>query len=234
LASTAWRTIVVFAVLSAGCSGSDDAGAALVGTVMDPNSEAPLPGALIVIEEGGLYRPIADPSKGSPAYQFGTRAGADGTFSIDVPTGDKGLHVFANGYRYWPSNQTIAEGETTEVTATPEPELPEDLQPTLSDPTFEPASVAAGGQATLHVTAKAGDAVTAPLSDEVLVVLPEQGFARALDPPSPGKPGQGYPDGVYSLSLTAPSEPGNFTYYVVASAENCVTTDTVTATLTVK
>src|SRR5262245_36338411 len=66
----------------AGCGGSSDeaGGTGLAGTVVDAASNAPLPGALIVIEEGGAYRPNPDPSKGNPSYRYGTRGGADGSF----------------------------------------------------------------------------------------------------------------------------------------------------------
>jgi len=221
-------------VCAAGCGDDTEEGPGITGTVLDAQSKAPIGGAVFAIEKGGAYVHNPDTSKGNPSYVYGGRSNSDGSFTLKLPAGKVGVHVFADGHRYWPSGVDITDGALTDLSPKPEPNLPADVPPTLTGVKLEPAKVAPGGTTKLTVDAKASDAMKAPLSEEILVVLPEALFSRELDPPSPGMQGFGYPDGTYSATLTAPSEPGTYTYYVVASAENCVIAPTVTATLTVE
>ena len=223
------------ALLVAGCGSDDEGGPGITGKVVDSVTGQPLGGAVFAIEKDGTYVKNDDTSKGNPSYTWGGRAAADGTFTIQLPPGVAGLHVFAEGHRYFPKTIQVQDDTAlNEEAITPEPNLASDVPPALTDAAFEPSTVAPSGEVHLSVMAAAADPVEAPLSEEVLVVFPEATFSKALDPPSPGQQGFGYPDGLYQTTLTAPSTPGSYSYYLVVSAENCVIGPILTATLSVQ
>jgi hypothetical protein len=72
------------------------------GIVIDSETGARIPNAVVTLEVGGVYLPYCDPSKGNPSYEMGGITGADGTFNIPVPmsVSSFGIHVFADGYLY--------------------------------------------------------------------------------------------------------------------------------------
>jgi hypothetical protein len=127
------------------------------------------------------------------------------------------------------------------------PEL-QSSRPIVTDVTA-PKIVEAGAPFVLSAHAQAG-APKDPMSDEVLFVElpgtnPTSGpmpmACGELDPPSPGVPGGAFPDGVWTRTLTAPTNDGltitpsgvgkpcspaapcTYTYYVVSSTQGCVT-----------
>lgn len=225
-------SVLALGLFALGCTADDD-GSNLVVTVLDAKSEEPLPNALMVVEEGGIYIKNADPSKGSPAYQYGGRADAEGIFRLTLPAGDKGLHIFAAGHRYAPAKVTIEQSDVTTKEVLASPELPADQAPTISNVTIDPASASPGAQITLSATATAASAAD-PLSDETLAILAERAFSIALDPPSAGVQGVGFPDGLYTKTFAAPDAPGQYSYFVVATSEGCITSTPVSVTLTVQ
>jgi hypothetical protein len=201
-------------------------------TLIDRDTEQPIPHALVSIEVGGIYVENADTSKGPPAYQFGGRADEQGKLSVRVPDDDLGFHVFAAGYRYRP--YATEPGAKTSHTIRVSPQLPEDVPPTVTEARVEPDVVEAGGSFRMIATVAAADPVADPLSDETLAILEGADFSVALDPPSAGVQGVGFPDGVYQKTLTAPEEPGTYVYHLVATTEHCITSIPVSVSLTVQ
>ncbi len=219
--------LTLAAALALGCDGESK----LALTFVDADTNEPIPHALVSGEVGGIYVKNDDTSKGSPAYELGGRADENGKLTLVVPNDQIGLHAFADGYRYAPRK---AEGGTdTELTIAIRRQLPEDFVPTLTAASIDPPSVAPGGSFTITVTAAAGSPDD-PLSDETLAILDGGDFSVALDPPSAGVQGVGFPDGVYQKKLEAPAEPGLYVYYLVATSEHCVTSDAVALELTVR
>lgn len=199
-------------------------------SIKDARTGAPIPDALVAIEQGGIYQKNDDPSIGNPSYQKSAIFGADGLLRI-TDTGPLGIHVFANGYRYRPGLLDEKTGGVLEMTA--EPELPEDASPTAANAALSPAQAAPGAEVTLEVDAAAGVA-SDPLSEEVLVLEPTTGWGAAMDPPSAGIQGKMFPDGRWRKTFEAPEKPGTYTYFVVVSSEGCVTSDRISVQLTVK
>ena len=234
----AWSGVLLLAALgssaSTGC-GSEEASASddrrLRARVVDSESSAPIAGALVSIENGGLYLGNPDSSRGNRHYVIGGRTGADGRFDVPVPVARLGLHVFTNDYLYAPwliepdgnLGVTILQKRRDAV-------LP---KPIVTDLRAEPASAGPGEtvRLTANVTAATPDD---PLSDETLAIEPTRFWTAALDPPSPGVQGVGYPDGEYTLELQAPDQPGTYTYHVVTTSEGCVTSDALSVMVEVR
>jgi hypothetical protein len=233
--------LIGFAV--AGCAG--DEGTGLSVTVLDGQTKQPVPGALVAIEEGGIYLPNPDLTQGNPSYKLGAQADGEGIVALPFESGDFGLHVFADGYRYGP-RRVILEGPDS-MTIELAPELPEDVDPVIGEVTLDPATVAPGGSVVVRAAVAAGmvsDPVFAPvakISEEVLLIAPALGIGFALDPPAPGcsigeDPAvpRGCPDGEYTSTFAAPSAPGEYSYHFVVSSEGCVTSDRIELTLVVE
>lgn len=201
-------------------------------TLVDRETKAPLPNALISVEVGGIYVKNDDTSLGSPAYQYGGKADAAGKVRLSVPDDQLGFHVFAEGYRYRPYR--VEGDEVLAHTIEVSPQLPEDRPPTVADVKLEPATVAAGGTFTISATVNAADPSGDPLSDETLAILEDGDFSVALDPPSAGVQGVGFPDGFYKKQLEAPAAPGKYTYFIVATSELCITSAPQSVVLTVQ
>jgi hypothetical protein len=213
------------------CAGEKAPRAPFRGRVVDGKTGAPLKGSLVFVELCGLYTDNPDPSKGNPNYRFGTIVGDDGRFMVEVPRGAAGLHTFQPGYRYGfsPIEDTGSTGLELKV----EPLLPADQRPMLTDFKATPTAAAPGQEITFTVTARAATPKD-PLSEEVLLLEPTSAVARALDPPSRGVQGKGYPDGVWSIKLAAPSAPGAYTYNVGVTTEGCIVGENLTLVVTVK
>jgi len=202
----------------------------LRGTVVDGATGAHLANALVAVEVGGLYVPNADVSRGNPSYRLAATTGADGTFDLAAPGGDAGVHAFINGYYYGSQKVTVNGATTFMVNA--EPGAPAAARPALTAFTVDPPTAAPGGSVTVRVTATAASDKH-PLSEEVLLISSAEGWSAAMDPPSPGVQGKGYPNGDYHHAFTAPKQPGTYTYVVTATTETCVSSDPVTVTLEV-
>lgn len=225
------------------CAGESAPRTAFKGRVVDgKNNDKLLAGSLVFVELCGLYTDNPDPSKGHPNYRFGTIVGDDGKFSVDVPKGAAGIHTFLPGYRYgfMPIDDTSASGLELKV----EPLLPADQRPVLSDFKATATTVSPGQEITFSVNVRAATAKD-PLSEEVLLLEKEKSVARApdeketqraraLDPPSRGVQGKGYPDGVWSTKLAAPMKPGTYTYHVGATTEGCIVGENLTLDVVVQ
>ena len=206
------------------CTGDS---ARLRGVLVDARSSEPLPDALLAVERDGLFGANPDPTRANPAYVYAARTDAAGRFDVTLPCGTVGLHAFAPGHRCGVAVSEV--GDALLLTATPFAE--QDRAPVLSQASLQPAKVAPGGEVTVRVTAMASGA-SDPLSDQVLAIAPELKTSLALDPP--GLLPQGYADGVWKRTFTAPSAPGSYTWHLVAATEACVPSAPVALTLTVE
>ena len=210
-------------------AGSPKKGAArLSGRVVDKATGTPIARAVVAIENGGLDVPNPDPSKPNPSYQFGTITGADGSFSLTVSSTTLGVHAVASGYTAGapPGGDLPFSGEKS-VTIALDPLDSSAARPMLDAAAFDDAYVSTGAGVTLRVHASAPLSSTAPdpLSEATLVVEPTSGWAAELTPPAPGSAKTGFPDGEWSLAFIAPSAPGAYVYYVVATTERGVTSE---------
>ncbi len=199
--------------------------------VVNATTRAPLPNTLISIEKGGIYVKNPDTSRGSPAYVYGAVTGAAGTARLQIPTDDVGVHTFLAGYYY--GSRLIEFDQDLGITVSMETFQNNETPPSVTNAKLEPAVVAPGASFTLSADVNRGDADD-PLSDEVVVVFGEAHFSRALDPPSAGVQGKGFPDGLWKTTLTAPNSPGTYTYHLAATSEHCVTSDPIALTLDVQ
>jgi hypothetical protein len=186
---------------------------------------------MVAAEYGGLYLPWCDLSHASPYYLFGAVTDDAGTFSLSARTGKLGFHGFATGQYYSRAMLDTSTGATTvQVVLSPLP--PQQTKPTITGAAFNAAQVAPGAQVTLTATVKAG-VPTDPLSDETILVEPTQSWAVELDPPSVGKKDD-FPDGTWSRTFTAPTQPGHYVYWLSATTAGCVTGDLVQLPLDVQ
>jgi hypothetical protein len=218
----------------------------LEGTVLNP-AGAPIVG-LVAVEVGGLDQenPGAvgpdgseDPtSRINPYYRYGTTTNGAGEFSLDVPLQKLGVHVYANGfYCGVPSAGAIdPSSDTTRVTTTVRPLPVEETEggtvpakPTVTGFTLSAEVIAPGETLTLAARVDAIDPENDPLSEQVLAIEPRSTWAGILAPPIPGSAVEGYPNGVYSRLASAPTEPGEYVYYLVAATRACVVSDVATA-----
>lgn len=222
--------LAVLATAVTACAGTPDE-AELRIKIVNAASHEPLGGALVSIEKGGIYVKNPDPSVGSPAYVYGAITDDDGTISMMLPTDDIGVHTFYAGHYY--GSRLVQFDQDLGITVNMETFLNNEAPPSLADATLEPAVVAAGEEFTVSADVASG-AEDDPLSDEVIVVFADAHFSRALDPPSPGVQGTGFPDGTWQTTLTAPESPGTYSYHLAATSEHCVTSDPVTLTLEVE
>ncbi len=191
----------------------------------------PLGQVLIAIEAGGIYVHNADTSKGNPSYRYAALTDNDGYFDVVLPCApiDLGLHAYQDGYKY--GSRTARVGESALVSAPPL--KPGEPTPTLSGSTLSASKVAPGAAVTVETTAAAGSP-TDPLSEEVLLFEPTQSWSKALDPPSAGNQGLGFPDGKWRTTFTAPAVPGDYVYSLIATSEACVGSPRVSLRLTVQ
>ncbi len=201
----------------------------LRGTVTEAMTGTPLANALVAVERGGLYLKTCDPSKGTAWYQYGARGGADGVFDLTIPKVDSGVHVFVDGHYY--GSQLVRAADQATASFALEPETSVVQKPTLANASLQPASVATGQMFTITVDVQSPQG---PLSDEILAIEPTTTTSAALDPPTAGTPGSGYPNGTYRRMLSAPATSGSYTYYIAATTEGCVTGDTTSLVLTVQ
>jgi hypothetical protein len=209
----------------------------------------PMPEALVAVEVGGIYRTDFDAAV-NPYYQHGVIADNQGAFSVRVPPGQLGLHTYSNDYSYGVG--AIMDDCAPNIVVTPKHLLPADEanKPTATGFTVTPANVAPGATLTLsaHVVAgpackprddggtcpvgsdicTGGQCIMDPLSDEIIAIEPDTAWGALLLPPA----GRGS-NGVYTLTTQAPSTPGPYTYYLVVASEGCVTSDRLSAAVTV-
>ena len=193
------------------------------GRVTDAATKKPLAGAVIAVEIGGHYVTNPDPSKANPSYQRGTVTDEQGSYSLTLPGPSLGFHSFVKGFKYGTDGVEGSGTATLDLSMEPAKEPP----PTLTGATLTPTTVAPGGALTISVTAAKAPGSKDPLSEEVLVVEPINTMSAALDPPSAGVQGTGYPDGVWRRALVAPMARGHYVYYLTVTTEGCVVGDVV-------
>ena len=213
------------------CGQEDSASAPMRGHVVDKDG-APLGGSLVFIELCRLYSDNPDPSKGHPNYRYGTVAKQDGSFELMVPRGSAGIHTFQPGYQYG----FASVDDTTASGIEPFPrveKLGDKKGPVTTDFTVTPTDASPGQPLRISVNVKAPSPKD-PLSEEVLVLEERTAVARALDPPRRGVQGKGYPDGLWSTTLNAPSAPGTYVYRLGVTTEGCATGDTPSQEITVR
>ncbi len=227
----AFRGIVLLSL--SGCFlGSADSGGTgptvVTMQLVDGKTRQPMTSSLVAIEVGGRYLPIADTSKGNPHYTLSGVTDSNGKLTLRVPGGPLGVHSFQDNYFYGTDvvdpythpNDAIILVETLG---------PLDAKPMVGSFIASATKVAPGGA--LDFSAQVTQATFAdptkkdPISDEVLLVEPTTHFARALDPPTAGVQGTGFPDGAWRTSVSAPSTAGKYTYSLVVSSEGCVVSD---------
>lgn len=239
----AWRIGLQRLALATGCAW---AAVACAGTpaeaelrikVFDIGANTPLGGAVVAIEKGGIYVTNPDPARGNPSYVYGARASSEGTLSLRLPTGSIGVHTFADGHYYGARGLELDQdlGITINVESFQRSEQP----PTLSNARLEPATVAPGADFILSAEVTQGDSGAPdhgpdPLSEEVIVTDPAAQRSHALDPPTAGVQGTGFPDGLWSTTLSAPADTGSYDYFLTATSEGCVTSDVTVLTLRVE
>jgi hypothetical protein len=199
-------------------------------SLLDDGGLVPVPNAMVAAEYGGLYLPWCDLSKASPYYLFGAVTDDAGAFALTARAGQLGFHGFATGQYY--SRAPLNTNKATSVQVVLAPLQPQQVKPTISGAAFNATQVAPGAQVTITATVKAGVA-TDPLSDETILVEPTQSWAAELDPPSIGKKDD-FPDGMWSRTFAAPSQPGHYVYWLSATTGTCVTSDVVTIPLDVQ
>jgi hypothetical protein len=207
----------------------------LRGTVLTADG-GPLSFALVAIEVGGLDQENpgnlgADgaivPSVGiDPFYQYGAQASEKGVFTLDVPDENIGVHVYASGYYCGvPDGGALRAGSAT-VSVRPEP-LPEEddggpMEPIITGFNVMPAVASPGETLTFAVNVEAVDPASDPLSEQILAIEPVTHWAGIFAPSEPGSEEKGYPNGVYSRLVVAPTAPGLYVYYLVAATKACV------------
>jgi hypothetical protein len=231
---------------SDGATGGDDGGGSacvdklpdggpvqVTGTVVSVTVDgkmSPVPNAMVVAEYGGLYLPWCDLSKASPYYRFGAVTDDAGAFTMAAAAGQLGFHGFATGQYYSRASLDTSTGTVTKVVLTP---LAAGVaKPTITGAAFQQSTVAAGAQVTITANVAAGSA-SDPLSDETVLAEPTHSWGAELNPPSLGKKDD-FPDGTWSLTFTAPSQSGTYTYWLSATTAGCVTSDLVELPLTVQ
>jgi hypothetical protein len=223
----------------------------LTGAVLDPDTDAGLPFAVVAIEMGGLDQTnpgnlgadggIVPTLTINPFYRYGTLTDDAGAFSLDVPSERVGVHVYKSGFFCGvPEAGTITldgPGEAR-VLVQPEPTSVVDggtdtKKPTITGFTATPSILAPGEAITLSARVEAADPESDPLSEQVLAVEPVSGWAGAFAPPEPGTDGAGYPNGIYGRLVAAPLTPGKYTFYLVAATRACVVSEVATQTVLV-
>jgi hypothetical protein len=204
----------------------------VTGTVLTSSDAGfvPVANAMVAAEYGGLYLPWCDLSKASPYYVFGAVTDDAGTFTLSAGAGQLGFHGFATGQYYSRAPLDTSQSTSVKLILTPLPA--QQVKPTVSGASFGATQAAPGAQVTLTASVHAG-AATDPLSDETIVVEPTQSWAAELDPPSTGAK-DNFPDGTWSRTFAAPSQPGHYTYWLSATTAGCVTSDLVTIPLDVQ
>lgn len=193
----------------------------VTGRVVDATTGLALAHVPIAVEIGGHYVTNPDPSKGNPSYQRGTVTDDRGTYTLHLISGSLGFHSFLDKYHYGTQGLSADGDVQFDI---PMEERTIESPPTLTNARLEPARVYGGGSFTIKVTA-AAPSPKDPLSEEVIVVEATTSMSAALDPPSPGVQGRGFPDGEWSRRLTAPSSPGTYVYYLSATTEGCIVSD---------
>jgi hypothetical protein len=232
-----------------GEGGIEAATIALEGRVLDPEGK-PVGMALVAIEVGGLNQvnPFAlDPDGGvgktikiDPYYRLGAITDEAGRFSLDVPNETLGVHVYKGGFYCGVPDAGAIAAETGSVTVRLVAfEGGTSEQPTVTGFTIdtgsslEPQVAAPGVSVTLAAVVQAADAMADPLSEQVLAIEPKTSFGGAFAPPVPGTPGKSYPNGIYGRLVTAPLDPGEYTYYMIAATQACVVSEPVSRKLLV-
>ncbi len=214
-----------------GDAGADaDAGSATIpdaATGLD--GVAPAAGSLVFVELCDLYSENPNPSKAHPNYRYVALADENGNFRVDIPKGTVGLHTVLEGYLY--GSLLVPDSTAANIHVQSEP-LNGRQPPAISQFVVTPVEAEPG--ATLSFSMRVKAAPNDPISDEVLLGEPTSGLARAFAPPRRGRPGTGFPDGMWTVSLAAPTAAGTYTYYAQAVSEQCAVSTRLAVQVTVR
>lgn len=202
----------------------------VTGILRDGKTKAPIAGAMVAVEYGGLYLQYCDLTQASPFYVFGAITDAAGAFTLTARAGALGFHSFANGYYY--SREPLDTAKSTSVVIEALALPPTQKLPLVSAAGFDTATVAPGATVTFAATLATWKP-TDPLSDENILLEPTGSFALELAPPRGGQK-DNFPDGVWKTSFAAPAVAGTYTYWFSATTAGCVTSSLSSYTLTVQ
>ncbi|MEW5850775.1 MAG: hypothetical protein AB2A00_18450 [Myxococcota bacterium] len=194
-------------------------------TLVDEQKE-PVPGAVISVEKGCFYCP------GHNNYELGGISNENGEVRLKLESGEVlGIHSFQDGYLYGSAScDSDKFGAATITMKRNENNTP----PTISNVHAEPSTVPAGRTFKLRLDLRASSA--SENSDETLWVQPETFRSGRLKPTTghpDSPPGDNFPDGAYEAEVTAPTTPGDYDYYLQATAHNCETSPRAVVRVTV-
>ena len=215
------------------CGQESEALAPLRGKVVDVDGK-PIAGSLVFVELCGLYTANPNKALAHPNYRYGAIAGADGSFEVSVPRGPVGLHTFKPGFRY--GSLEVADSTAPDVLVRTAALLPNDPVPKVAG--FESTAPSVAPRAEIPFRAQ----VTAsspkdPISEEVLVLDPRTGVARAFNPPFRRTNDAflaGFPSGTWTAAMPAPAAPGEYEYIFGFTSEHCIVGDIMTTRVTVR
>jgi len=188
-------------------------------------------GSLVFIELCGLYTENPDPSQGHPNYRYGTKARDDGTFELMVPRGAAGIHTFLPGFRY--GFVALEDSTADNIEVRVEPLLPQDKKPFVGPLQVSPKEATPGQPLRFSVNVRASSPKD-PMSEEIILLEEATDVARALAPPRRGVQGKGFPDGLWSTTMNAPSSPGTYAYSLGVTSEKCIVGETQRVEVTVR
>lgn len=234
LIGTAWFSSSCYTQGETTCGQEDEPVAPLRGKVVDSTTGAPLEGSLVFVELCKLYSENPNPGKGHPNYRYGGIAAKDGSFEILVPRGQVGLHTFLPGYRY--GSLEVGDSTAPDVVVRTAALLPGDPRPKVAD-LIPSASVVKPGESISFAVQVTASSPRDPISEEVLLLEPTTQVARAFDPPfRRGNDGfgVGFPNGRWSLTMNAPSQPGTYSYRFGMTSEQCIVGELLQTEITVR
>lgn len=199
----------------------------------------PQAGSTVAVELCGLYSDNPDPSRGHPNYRYATVTREDGTFELMAPKGKVGLHTFRNGWFYGRIEVPDAPERVVDDPRFTEMAALRSKGPTLGNFRVTPTEAKPGEILSFSVnTTRAGKD---PMSEELVVYELTTTAARAFAPPSRGSPLRevgaaraGWPDGTWTATMPAPSQPGLYTFYAHSTSEHCVSSNRVSLQVTVR
>jgi len=193
------------------CSGNRD----FALTAVDDDSRRALPGPIFALEKGGLTQPSPSPDGN---YAFGGQGNTiTGAWSLGLPCGLWGVHVFANGYRC----ESLQRGNvgTLEVGLTALE--PNDVVPLIAEASWSDEAPRAGAQQTLTVTTTAASALPQDQVTAVVVVEDSTHRAVALTAVAPAEGSDGITQ-VWQGRVLLSGQPGMYIYSVVAATSDCL------------
>lgn len=196
--------------LTGSCSGSQ----ALPVTAVDNDSRLALPSPLVAYEINGLQSASPSPDGN---YVFGGQGNTDGLFSLPLPCGKWGVHIFANGYQ---CQSNILDNDSTLQVGLVALDS-NAVVPVVGNAVWSDDAPKASSQQTLTVTTQAASQATADVVAVVLAVetVTHKAFRLALMDAASSVDGVTY---TWQATVILPGEAGSYSYDLVAATEACV------------